>query len=178
MAPAQVVSKPKQTVVQNADARAVIKNLGISITNHNPKADEVSEPDSDAEEVVGGIREKPFTQAQMQHHWKTIAATYAEENIQIEQTMVNHVPLLEQDGNTLKLVLHNNIQQKRFVEFQSEIMGNLRDRLSNDRIHLEVVVDETIENRTYFTDTEKVQLMAEKNPKFNLLFKAFDLDLE
>jgi hypothetical protein len=156
----------------------VIKNLGISITNHNPKTDEVSEPDSDTDEVIGEIREKPFTQGLMQHHWKTIAATYAEENIQIEQTMVNHVPMLEQDGITLKLVLHNNIQQKRFVEFQSEIMGNLRDRLSNDRVHLEVVVDETIENRTYFTDTEKVQLMAEKNPKFDLLFKAFDLDLE
>lgn len=165
-------------MVQNADARAVIKNLGISITNHNPKTDEVSEPENESEDVSGEGREEAFSQSQMLNHWKTIAASYAEENIQIEQTMVNHLPVLEKDGVTLTLTLHNNIQQKRFVEFQSEILGNLRDRLCNDRITITVIVDETIENRTYFTDTEKVQLMVEKNPKFNLLLKTFDLDLE
>lgn len=110
--------------------------------------------------------------------WNKMVADIASEKVHLAQTLQSHLPSMSDDGKTINLTVHNSIQEKRIIEDQPEILRYLREKLKNDTLSLSIIVDETVENKKFFTPSEKVQLMIKKNPDLNTLRKMFDLDLE
>lgn len=65
------------------------------------------------------------------------------------------------------------------IEFESEknlLLGYLRGHLHNHDIDIEVIVNETIENKFAFTDLDKYNRLNEINPVLDILKHTFDLD--
>lgn len=105
-------------------------------------------------------------------------AYIAEEKVHLAETLQTHRPQLDQENTKVEITVHNNIQQKRISEEQDLLLKFLREKLQNDEITLSVNVDETKVEKKFFTTSEKLQNMVNKNPDLNLLRKMFDLDLE
>ncbi|MFB6340793.1 hypothetical protein ACE1ET_03700 [Saccharicrinis sp. FJH62] len=123
------------------------------------------------------MRQK-FTEESLLKEWNNMISEIAEDKVHLAETLKSHQPALSSDEVSIKLTVHNNIQEKRIVEEQSLIMDHLRSKLKNDDIRLVITVDETVEEKKFFTNSEKLQRMISKNPDLNLLRKMFDLDLE
>jgi hypothetical protein len=56
-------------------------------------------------------------------------------------------------------------------------LGYLRGKLHNHDITIEVVVNETVENKYAFTPQEKFERLQQINPHLDVLRKTFDLDI-
>ncbi len=66
------------------------------------------------------------------------------------------------------------------IDFESEktpLLGYLKGHLHNHDITIEVVVNESVENKFAFTAQDKYNRLKELNPNLELLRKTFDLDL-
>jgi DNA polymerase III subunit gamma/tau len=149
-------------------------SLGISIKGNTRNVQKDSESVGDS---VPKIRQK-FTEEALIKEWNNMISDIAEEKVHLAETMKTHQPSLADDDVTINLTVHNNIQEKRIIEEQSLILDHLRIKLKNDDIRFSIAVDETVEEKTFFTNSEKLQRMISKNPDLNLLRKRFDLDLE
>ena len=66
------------------------------------------------------------------------------------------------------------------LDFESEksaLLGYLKGHLHNHDISIEVVVNESIENKFAFTAQDKFNRLKEINPNLELLRRTFDLDI-
>ena len=71
----------------------------------------------------------------------------------------------------------SKVQKKSFYQVLIELLGYLRGKLHNHDITIEVVVNETTENKYAFTPQEKFERLKQINPALDLLRKTFDLDV-
>ncbi|MFB6319739.1 hypothetical protein [Saccharicrinis sp. FJH54] len=170
-AAAEVIKQPTKKVKSVTG----LGSIGISIKGNNAQ-------DQNEEAVsTDGSREKnkqKFTEQALLQEWRNMIAEIAEDKVHLAETLKSHQPELAADAVTIKLTVHNNIQEKRIIEEQSLILDHLRSKLKNDLIRFSITVDETVEEKKFFTNSEKLQRMISKNPDINLLRKMFDLDLE
>ena len=81
------------------------------------------------------------------------------------------------NGTTITLELPNQSTKEEFLSGCHELMGYLRGKLHNHDITIEVVVNETVENKYAFTPQEKFERLKQINPTIELLRKTFDLDV-
>jgi len=79
--------------------------------------------------------------------------------------------------NTITLELPNQSTKEEFLMSCHELIGYLRGKLHNHDITIEVVVNETVENKYAFTPQEKFERLKQINPTIELLRKTFDLDI-
>ncbi len=75
---------------------------------------------------------------------------------------------------TLKLT--NLIQQDILEDFKSELLQHLRDSLDNDQITLDVDILKGDETKMIYTNKEKFNHLAEKNPNLKILQERLGLD--
>lgn len=150
--------------------------MSISIKGNNS-----DDPEADYATLKNGghkSQNQEFTNNDLVVAWNKLADKMSEEQIHLAQTLKSHQPVLDKNGSTILVTVHNNIQEKRIQEEQELIMGHLKNSLKNDAINISIVVDETVQEKKYYTNSEKLQMMIQKNPDLNFLRKKFDLDLE
>ena len=83
--------------------------------------------------------------------------------------------------NTININVDNELQRKMFVEdgLQDEIIHFLRESLENSSIRLNIGVAETeMQEKMIYTQAEKFNHLAEKNPNLILLKTALGLDYD
>ncbi len=81
------------------------------------------------------------------------------------------------NGTVITLELPNQSTREEFLTGCHELLGYLRGKLHNHDITIEVVVNETVENKYAFTPQEKFERLKQINPNLDLLRKTFDLDV-
>jgi DNA polymerase-3 subunit gamma/tau len=83
------------------------------------------------------------------------------------------------DENTIELTLKTTAQ-KDYIdkEFMPDMLSHLRQELSNKKVKLITAVSEIIEETTPYTDEQKFDFLADKNPFLIKLKRDFKLDLE
>ena len=81
------------------------------------------------------------------------------------------------NGTIITLELPNQSTREEFLTGCNELLGYLRGKLQNHDITIEVVVNETVENKYAFTPQEKFERLKQLNPNLDLLRKTFDLDV-
>ena len=91
------------------------------------------------------------------------------------QATLSKVPELKDDGR-LFFELDNSIQNDLVNTIKPELVSFLRRELRNDRIELVTQVSEKIKNRIIYTDNDKFDAMAKKNPNLVKLKQKFNLD--
>lgn len=91
------------------------------------------------------------------------------------QSTLSRVPELRNNSELL-LEIDNSIQNNLITSIKPELVSFLRRELRNSKIELIVEVTENIKNRIIYTDTDKFDEMAKKNPNLKILKQKFNLD--
>jgi len=128
------------------------------------------------EKEVVQLPTEPFTETDMLLHWNKYAQKLGDKGYKImESLLLINDPVL--NGTAITIELPNEGSK---IDFESEkpgLLGHLKGHLHNHDITIEVVVNESVENKFAFTAQDKFNRLNEINPSLELLRKTFDLDL-
>ena len=156
-------------------AIAGIKVSALSLASIKAKR-EIEQHQRSLQPEVVHLPTEPFTETDMLLQWNKYAQRLADKGHKImESYLLINDPKLR--GTT---IIHELPNEGSKIDFESEkphLLGYLRGKLHNHDISIEVVVNESIENRKAFTDQDKFNRLNEINPVLELLRKTFDLDL-
>jgi len=117
--------------------------------------------------------EEDFTQEQLVAKWNEFLARL-EDRPSIKSTL-SIIPKLQKDY-TLLLEIDNRIQDDLLMDVRPELVSFLRKELRNSKINLKTVVTEIIREKVIYSDVERYQTMASKNPTLALLKQKLNLD--
>ncbi|HCT72377.1 MAG TPA: hypothetical protein DF409_16995 [Bacteroidales bacterium] len=128
-------------------------------------------------EVLPPDREN-FTQSDLELVWKPMAESVAKDSPNLFNTLTCRIPVLT-DGFNVIVTVDNKIQDSEIFGKRTEILGYLRKELKNWGIQIEThVTDRPVESRKPYTDQEKFNSMAERNPAIRTLKDQLNLDIE
>jgi hypothetical protein len=116
---------------------------------------------------------EPFTAAQLEEKWKAFLPRL-DDRPSLKATL-SILPTIQEDW-TLLLEVDNRIQDELLVNIKPELVSYLRKELRNSKINLKTVVSDIVREKVIYSDIEKYQEMAKKNPNLALLKRTLNLD--
>lgn len=171
----------KTEVIEKPAATKVFRKIGLSHTPsikgalsgnvaENKKA-ETAETTSYSQYDESLV--EPFTQEQLELRWKEFVAKMADRPSLCSALSI--VPEIIEDHKLL-LRIGNSVQEEDIRLIKPELISWLRMTLRNSKIELTTRLERIESERTFFSDTEKLQMMMQKNPILNELKQKFNLD--
>jgi hypothetical protein len=117
-----------------------------------------------------------FTETDMLLQWNKYAQKLGEKGFRImESLLLINDPTL--NGSVITIELPNEGSKIDFESEKNGLLGHLKGHLHNHDIIINVVVNESVENKFAFTPQDKYNRLNEINPSLELLRKTFDLDI-
>lgn len=74
------------------------------------------------------------------------------------------------------LKIGNSVQEEEIRQVKPELVSWLRRELRNSKIELITKLEKIETDKVYFNDSEKLQMLIQKNPALNDLRQKFNLD--
>ncbi|MES2796267.1 MAG: DNA polymerase III subunit gamma/tau [Bacteroidota bacterium] len=130
-------------------------------------------------EVLTHQKKKPFTKGDLQIKWDEFLQKLEADERYGEIVWLKRDFELQETRILLKLA--NELQRKMMVEdgLQDELVHFLRDSMENSEIKLTVEVAEEVEDKKMiYTQAEKFNYLAEKNPNLHILKTTLGLDYD
>ncbi len=118
-------------------------------------------------------KEESFTQEMLLSKWEEFSARYTDEP-QI-YSLFSQKPQLKDHWHII-IPLENSVQQSNLWEIKPALSGFLSRELNNTKIEIDSEITESDEKPLIYNDSEKFQVMAQKNPALLLLKQKFNLD--
>jgi hypothetical protein len=119
---------------------------------------------------------EPFTETDMLLHWNKYAQKLGDKGYKIMESLLSiNDPVL--NGTEITIELPNEGSKIDFESEKNGLLGYLKGHLHNHDITINVIVNESIENKFAFTAQDKYNRLNEINPNLELLRKTFDLDI-
>lgn len=116
---------------------------------------------------------EPFTQEQLEEKWKEFVERMADRPSLC--SALSNVPEIIEE-NKLLLRIGNSVQEEDIRLVKPELISWLRKVLRNSKIELSTKLERVESERTIFSDSEKLQMMMQKNPILHELKQRFNLD--
>jgi hypothetical protein len=116
---------------------------------------------------------EPFNEEQLKEKW-TEFLTRLDDRPSIKATL-SILPKIQKDF-TLVLEIDNRIQDELLASVKPELVSWLRKELRNSKISLKTIVADIVREKVVYSDVEKYQEMANKNPDLALLKRTLNLD--
>ena len=118
-----------------------------------------------------------FTETEMLLYWNKYAQRLGDKGYKImESLLLINDPKL--NGTAITIELPNEGSKLDFEKEMNGLLGYLKGHLHNHDITIEVIVNESIENKRSFNDQDRYNRLYEINPNIELLRTTFGLDLE
>lgn len=114
-----------------------------------------------------------FTQGQLEERWKEFLVKMSDRPSLC--SALSAVPEIIEEHKLL-LRIGNSVQEEDIRLIKPELISWLRMTLRNSKIELITRLERIESERTFFSDTEKLQMMMQKNPILNELKQRFNLD--
>lgn len=112
-----------------------------------------------------------FTIAQLQQAWLGFAARY-EKSSAMHVTLTTRLPSAE--GNKVTYLIENKAQEVQLGEIIQELLAFIRAELKNIYITVDFVINRNETDRIPYTNKEKFEVMAKKNPAVLYLKQKFE----
>lgn len=116
---------------------------------------------------------KPLKLADVQEAWKQFAES--------RKTQVAEYGLLQRDfeliGNTIQLQLTNPVEEPLLAGIKTDLLYFLKAKLSSS-LNVEGVIIKSASKRIIYTNKEKFDHLAEKNPMLHELKERLGLDTD
>ncbi|MEI7500160.1 MAG: DNA polymerase III subunit gamma/tau [Bacteroidota bacterium] len=119
----------------------------------------------------------PFTQAELVLCWDEFADKLKNESPHLYSTLKSSRPVLQPDWK-IEFTLANIVLEDEMNSKKTEMMEFIRNRLNNYKIHLKTSISENLKTIKPYTDKEKFDMLAEKNPALRTLKEELDLEIE
>ena len=117
-----------------------------------------------------------FSETDMLLHWSKYAQKLGDKGFKImESLLLINDPVLS--GTKITLELPNEGSKIDFESEMNGLLGHLKSHLHNHEVTIEVIVNESVENKFAFTSQDKFNRLNEINPSLDVLRKTFDLDI-
>jgi hypothetical protein len=177
------VSVAIQGSVEKPSSMKVIRKLGSAFTPSIKDALSGNGPDNRVQEdspktaysqYEEGIFED-FTQDQLVAKWNEFLGQIADRPSLC--SALSNVPELH-DGNKLMLKIGNSVQEEDIRLIKPDLVSWLRKELRNSGIELTTQLGKIETGRVIFSDSEKLQMMVQKNPQLFELKQKFNLDFK
>lgn len=118
-----------------------------------------------------------FSETEMLLQWNKYAQRLGDKGSKImESLLLINDPKL--NGTAITLELPNEGSKLDFEKEISGLLGYLKGHLHNHDITIEIIVNESIENKRSFNDQDRYNRLQELNPNIELLRSIFGLDLD
>jgi DNA polymerase-3 subunit gamma/tau len=119
---------------------------------------------------------KSFTQQQLNVAWEKYALNCKTNEPRMHSTLVAQLPVLNNDCS-IEFTISNPLQEEELLKLKPSLLNFLKKELSNSNLDLVVKISENQEgNKRLYTDQEKFDHLAEKNPGLIKLKQQFGLD--
>lgn len=162
------VSGAREGKVQRKIAR--IPDLNELASNHQQ-----SEKESESEEVGEYYSEKPFDSEALKVAWDEFARQRKASGKDVEYAVLTQDFYLR-DDHTIVLQLTNSVKIPILDRFRSDLITHLKSTLDNRHIQLETELLEEEQSYRPYTNREKFDYLAEKNPMLRTLQEKLGLD--
>ena len=121
---------------------------------------------------------REFSADDLSEAWRAFALQVKEESPRISVTLSSATPGLL-PGNMVILKLDNSALKELFDHnFRARLEHYLRETLQNSSLNLQTSVGTTERGEILYSDEQKFNHMASKNPALKDLKKTFNLDFE
>ena len=176
-APSTPADKPApQPTAQPAAAPVMpkIPKIGLGL---GPKKKE--EPAAEAPKPVAepqAPQNNPFTADQLRDAWVGLATTHKEE-LRLRELIENYIPTLVEE-NMAQIQMPNPWQLSQMRSAMPKLMAELRQKLKNDLLTVQLVLAEYNQEQMAFTADEKYAVMAQTNPVLAQLKENLDLQVD
>jgi len=167
---------PKKTV---APVRMKDVNGGMTGTisvKKEPPAPEKELTEAGEEESRYDIA-TPFTQEQLIVLWDEFAERFRQDSPYLHSILKKNRPLLGEEFLVL-FDIDNKLLAEELNQHKTELLTFLKTSLNNFRISLQTRVVENQKDLKPYTDKEKFERMAEKNPALRTLREQLDLEID
>jgi hypothetical protein len=159
-----------------------IRKMGTSFTpsikdaiaGNTPEKNELAE-DQNKKYSEYEVYNEPFTAEQLAAKWSEFMGQLVDRP-NLRSTLSN-VPEIT-DGNNLLLRIGNSIQEMEIRLVKPELVTWLRKELRNSGIEMTTQIEKVESERMIFSDSEKMQMMMQKNPLLYELKQKFNLDFK
>lgn len=168
-------SRPAIALPKINNATVVRLNVVRTADDKAPKGAKNISPTSQTIEKTDINETNDFSEEDMQRLWKEYAKSL-EKEAYITNAMLNFLPH-KVDDSTLELTGANTIQVEAISNHKHKIETFLAKKLRNNKIKLNIVLDETKDNKEAFTPEEKFKKMQEMNPNIKYLKTKLGLEL-
>lgn len=158
------------TSVPNAKAELIASRLKTTV-NLTQTAQPINGKTEQAQIEV--IHNEPFTFEKLKTTWEDFADKRERPSEQVILRRDFHLK-----GNIIHLQLDNDIQTSLLDEFKADLLMYLRQHLRNSSLQLTAAVTLQEQKRMIYTQQEKFNFLAEKNPALLELRKVLGLELD
>jgi len=119
----------------------------------------------------------PFTPDDLIIYWDEFAETLKKDSPHLYSTLKSSRPVILDEWN-IGFTVDNKVLDDELTLRKTEMLEFLRTRLNNFRIQLKTTIAEVQKNLKPYTDKEKYEMMAGKNPELRTLREELDLEIE
>ncbi len=175
---ATVQSTPVQPKAESAIPASTVKQsggpaFGFSIKGIGAiKESTVEEPAATIPELRNN-----FSQELLESVWNEIVAATPHDPVVYYLAISNYKPVLKEDF-VIEQRVENKMMEEALIEKRPDLYAILRQRLNNNVLSIQVVVNPSVEKAKVYTPMEKYNLMAGINPALNELRTQLDLEIE
>jgi hypothetical protein len=160
----------------------IVRKTGSFFTPSIKDALAANSPDQKSDNTVGGkiyseyeTFSDPFTPEQLAGKWIEFQALIPDRP-NLLSTLTNIPEVV--DENKLILKVGNSIQEEEVRQIKPELVSWLRKELRNSGIEIITRFEKVESERMIFSDSEKLQMMVQKNPLLIELKQKFNLDFK
>ena len=122
-------------------------------------------------------RQSPFSEDRLKEEWESFGSQLKKEGKDNEYNlMTQDFELI--DDHTITIHISNSIEQDILVRFKTDLLKHLRDNLENDQIKIDTSLKKVEKSEKIYTNTDKFNHLAKKNPNLIKLKNKFGLDTE
>ena len=149
--------------------------VSSSLSNLSDKDNTESDDDTESELNESGSEyipvNKPITQSDLEQAWVKLQQRFSD-----LITLSFHKPVLN-DGYKIIYPIVSKLEETEVIQNRYEILLYLKQELGNHQIELDTVLKEDAPlERKAFTDKDKFEQMANKNPLLQKFREKFDLE--
>ncbi|MCA6378677.1 MAG: hypothetical protein IM606_07385 [Cytophagales bacterium] len=116
--------------------------------------------------------DRPFTDDELSEVWGKLAESRK------DQAAIYHLLCRGylREGNTLIIHLNNPVEEPLLQSLRTDLVSYLRESLGNNSLQMRSLMVEMAANKMIYTNKEKFEAMAQKNPLLLELRDKFGLD--
>lgn len=147
---------------------------GLSLSSLKVKKEHKNKVISASEDKE--VRDKDVNQESIEKHWKKFTEIITDNG---ERNMVALLQLgLPRLKNKVEIhyAVPNDTNKVELKKNSNELMGYLRDQLSNDALTLKLYLELNEKKKFIYTNEEKYKTLLEKNPNLEQFKKKFNLE--